>query len=382
MRWWQLALLTTTMLMGMAVWLAASAVGPVLALTLHLSPSATGWLTSGVQLGFVVGTLVTAILNLADLWPARWFVAGAAVLAAVANAGLLVAEGFGTAFLSRFLTGVALAGVYPPAMKMAASWFKDRRGLAIGCIVAALTAGKALPYLLSGVDALGLHIAVGVPSILALAAAVLVAWGYRDGPFLIPPRPFSWGLAASVLREPDVRRATGGYLGHMWELYAFWAWIPGFLAASLAAQGRIEAPAKLWAFVIVAIGALGAVWGGLAADRYGRPRITRFALVVSGTCCLFSPLLFRAPFWLLVAVGLVWGVAVIADSAQFSAMVTEFAPSHAVGTALTLQTSIGFLLTIATIQGVPVIVGWLGWQWAMFLLGLGPMAGIWAMRRL
>lgn len=382
MRWWQLALLTTTMLLGMAVWLAASAVGPVLAASLHLSPAATGWLTSSVQLGFVVGTLVAAVLNLADLWPARWFVAGAAVLAAVANAGLLVADSFGTALVSRFCTGVALAGVYPPAMKMAASWFKDRRGLAIGCIVAALTAGKALPYLLSGVDALGLTVAVGVPSILALGAAVLVAAGYRDGPHLIPPRPFSWGLAGSVLREPDVRRATGGYLGHMWELYAFWAWIPGFLAAALVAQGRIEAPAKLWAFVIVALGAVGAVWGGLAADRYGRPRVTRIALLVSGACCVLSPWFFGAPFWILVSFGMVWGIAVIADSAQFSAMVSEFAPPHAVGTALTLQTSVGFLLTIATIQGVPILAEAIGWQWSMVVLGLGPAAGIWAMRKL
>jgi MFS family permease len=381
-RWWQLALLTITMLLGMAVWLAASAVGPVLAASLHLSQGATGWLTSAVQFGFVVGTLIVAILNLADLWSARWLVAGAAVLAAIANAGLLVADSFGTALLSRFCTGLALAGVYPPAMKMASTWFKDRRGLAIGCIVAALTAGKALPYLLSGIDVLSLTFAVGVPSLMALGAAVLVAVGYRDGPYLVPPRPFSWGLAGTVLRESGVRRATGGYLGHMWELYAFWAWIPGFLAASLAAQGKIEAMAKFWAFVMVAVGAAGAVWGGLAADRIGRPRVTRIALVVSGACCILSPLFFQAPFWMLVVFGMVWGVAVIADSAQFSAMVSEFAPPHAVGTALTLQTSIGFLLTIATIQGVPMLAEAVGWQWAMAVLGLGPAAGIWAMRRL
>jgi MFS family permease len=381
-RWWQLGLLTTTMLLGMAVWLAASAVGPVLAATLHLSPGATGWLTSTVQLGFVAGTLVVAILNLADLLPARWLVAGSALFAAVANAGLLLADTYTGALVSRFLTGVALAGVYPPAMKMAATWFKERRGLAIGCIVAALTAGKALPYLLSGIDTLSLTLAVGVPSLMAIAAALLVAVGYRDGPFLVPPRPFSWGLVGTVLREPGVRRATGGYLGHMWELYAFWAWIPGFLGASLAERGQLVAMAKLWGFVIVAIGAVGAVWGGLAADRYGRPRVTRIALVVSGACCLASPILFHAPFGILVAFGMLWGMAVIADSAQFSAMVSEFAPAHAVGTALTLQTSLGFLLTILTIQGVPMMAGAVGWQWAMFLLGLGPMAGIWAMRRL
>lgn len=381
-RWWQLALLTTTMLLGMAVWLAASAVGPVLAASLHLSTGATGWLTSTVQLGFVAGTLIVAILNLADLLPSRWFVAAAAVAAAIANAGLLVADSYGAALASRFCTGVALAGVYPPAMKMAATWFRDRRGLAIGCLVAALTAGKSLPYLLSGIDVLSLDIAVGVPSLMALGAAALVAVGYRDGPYLVPPRAFSWGLVGSVLRESGVRRATGGYLGHMWELYAFWAWIPGFLAAALAAQGRLEAMAKFWAFVIVAVGAVGAVWGGLASDRFGRPLVTRVALLVSGTCCLLSPWLFSGPFWLLVVFGMIWGIAVIADSAQFSAMVSEFAPPHAVGTALTLQTSLGFLLTIATIQGVPVLANAFGWQWSMAVLGLGPAAGMWAMRRL
>jgi predicted MFS family arabinose efflux permease len=267
-------------------------------------------------------------------------------------------------------------------MKMAASWFRDRRGLAIGCIVAALTAGKAIPYLISGLEGLTLAPAVVIPSLAALTAGLLVAAGYRDGPYLPAPRPFSWGLAGTVFRDVEVRRATGGYLGHMWELYAFWAWIPGFLAASLAAQGRSEAPATLWAFAIVAIGAAGAVWGGLAADRHGRPRVTRVALLVSGACCLLSPLLFRAPFWLLVMVGLVWGVAVIADSAQFSAMVTEFAPPHAVGTALTLQTSMGFALTAITIQAVPVAADAVGWRWAFALLALGPALGIAAIRPL
>lgn len=381
-RWWQLALLTTAMLLGMSVWLAASAVGPVLAASLHLDAGQTGWLTSAVQLGFVAGTLTAAILNLADILPSRWYVAGAAVLAAVANASLLLVDSYAGALTSRALTGAALAGVYPPAMKMAASWFVARRGLAIGAIVAALTAGKATPYLISGLDGVRLAPAIAIPSITALLAAALVGFGYRDGPHASPPRPFSWGLVGTVLREPRVRQATGGYLGHMWELYAFWAWIPGFLGAALAPAGEPATKASLWGFAAVAIGAVGAIAGGLAADRWGRPRITRLALVASGLCCLLSPLLFHAPRAILLAVALLWGIAVIADSAQFSAMVTESAPPHAVGTALTLQTSLGFLLTIATIQLVPWVAGALGWQWSMVALALGPAAGLWAMRRL
>ena len=381
-RWGQLALLTTAMLLGMAVWLAGSAVGPVLAITLDLSPRQTGWLTSAVQVGFVAGTLAVAVLNLADLWPARWLVATAAVAAATANASLLLADDFSTALLSRASTGVALAGVYPPAMKMAASWFRDRRGLAIGAIVAALTVGKSVPYLISGLHDLTLATAIGVPSLMSLGAALLVAVGYRDGPYLTAAKPFSWHLAATVMRENGVRRATGGYLGHMWELYAFWAWIPGFLAAAFAARGMPVAGARTWGGVVVALGAIGSVWAGLAADRIGRARVARIALIVSGACCILSPLMFRLPIWALLAVAIIWGVAVIADSAQFSAMVTEFAPPHAVGTALTLQTSLGFLLSIATIQVVPWLAGLIGWQWAMVVLVLGPIGALRSLRSL
>lgn len=380
-RWRQLTLLAIVVLFGMAVWLAASAIKPALAASLSLSTSQTGWLTSGVQLGFVAGTLLAAVLNLADILPAGRYVAVSALAAGVANAALLVAPDFATALVTRIVTGAALAGVYPPAMKMAATWFRAGRGVAIGTVVGALTAGKALPYLLEGIGTLPLAAAVLVPSAMACCAAVLVTMGYRDGPFTFPARPFSWGLVGTVLRQPKVRQATGGYLGHMWELYAFWTWIPGYLAASRLAHGDDPEGVGVWAFVVVAIGALGAVWGGRAADRIGRGRVVRRAMLVSGACCAASPLLFVAPWWLLVGVALVWGIAVIADSAQFSALVTEHAPSHAVGTALTLQTSIGFLLTIVTIQGVPLVAEAIGWQWAFAALALGPAAGVWAVRK-
>jgi MFS family permease len=292
----------------------------------------------------------------------------------VANASLLLTDAFAPALASRLLTGVAVAGVYPPAMKMASTWFRERRGLAIGAIVGALTAGKALPYLLGGTQ-VSLETAVLVPSAGALVAAVAIASAYRDGPHAFPARPFSWHLAGSVVREKRLRGISGGYFGHMWELYAFWAWIPAFLAASAQATGA-EAPISLWAFATVAIGAAGCIWGGWAADRVGRPRVVRIALWVSGSCCLLSALLFNAPFWMVVLLSLVWGVAVIADSAQFSALVTENAPPHAVGTALTLQTSVGFLLTIASIQLLPVIANAVGWRWTMVVLALGPAAGL------
>jgi MFS family permease len=380
-RWRQLALLATAELLGMSVWFAGTAVAPALRSRLLLSGSEAAWLTSAVQLGFVAGTLIAAVLNLSDVWPLRWYVAGSAALAAAANAWLIPAASLPVALASRALTGMALAGVYPPAMKMAATWFKAERGLAIGAIVGALTVGKALPYLLEGSGALPFRAVVAAPSVAALCAGLMIALWFREGPYPFPARPFSWGLVGSVVREPVLRQVTGGYLGHMWELYAYWAWVPTFLAASFAAR-HAGAAVGIVPFFCVAIGGAGALWGGRAADRIGRIRVVRASLYLSGACCVLSAGAFGGPAWLVVSLCLVWGIAVIADSAQFSALVTEHAPPHAVGTALTLQTSLGFLLTAASIQLVPAVAAATGWRWAMVILTLGPVAALWSVRRM
>jgi MFS family permease len=382
-----LALLSAAILLGMSVWFAASAAAPHLQERWGLDPTRAGWLTTLVQLGFVAGTLAAAFLNLADLVSARSYFSASAASAAVANAALLVVPDYGTALLSRFLTGFFLAGVYPPAMKMAATWFRRGRGLAIGTLVGALTVGKATPYLVDVFGGAGIGFIVLSTSACGLLAAVLVAVAYRDGPHAFPRRPFSWGLVGEVVRERKWRLATGGYLGHMWELYAFWTWISAFLAASHAAAsgaatGAAGPATKLAAFAAIAIGGAGCVWGGRVADRIGYEALTIRAMAASGSCALLVGLLFGGPAWLLVPVVWTWGFFVVADSAQFSALVTEVVPAHAVGTALTLQVSSGFLLTMVTIQLVPWISEVAGWRWAFPVLALGPGLGIASIRRL
>lgn len=367
----------------MSLWFSASAVTPQLRSIWGLTTAEAGWLTTIVQLGFVCGTAVAAVLNLADVIPAGRLFSVSALLGAVANAAILSAPGFPAALGLRFLTGFFLAGVYPPAMKMTATWFRAERGFAIGVIVGALTVGKATPYLVRALPHVGLRPVVLTSSVGALIAAILVATTYRDGPYPFAPRPFSWHQVRDVVRIREWRLATSSYLGHMFELYAFWTWIPSFLAASVAAGERVRAPRliSLLAFTTIAIGGAGSVWGGLFADRRGRERLVSISLFMSGSCCLVSGLLFGGPIWVLGALSMTWGFFVIADSAQFSTLVTESVPAHTVGTALTIQTSLGFLLTMLPMQLVPLIAQRIGWRWGFVILALGPIAGIAAIRR-
>lgn len=379
-----MAVLAIGQLLGMAPWFSASAVSPALARVWSLSPSATAWLTISVQLGFVAGALVSAILTLADRLSARRLVAVSAGLAALATLGVAASPNARVAIACRVLTGAALAGVYPPAMKIAAGWFKEGRGLAIGILVGALTLGSASPHLVRwAVASTAWRIVLIVAALSAVLGGLLVLLVPGDGPFAAPSPPFSLAAAPRILKNRAVALANLGYLGHMWEVYAMWTWMAVFVAASEHARRGpgvdVTGTAAFVTFGVIGIGALGCWLGGRYADRWGRTAVTSVAMVMSGTCALFAGAVFGAPLVALLPLLLVWGVTVVADSAQFSAAVSELAPRDYVGTALTLQTSLGFLLTCATIYVLPRVAERIGWRWSMSILALGPALGVWAM---
>jgi MFS family permease len=382
-RWRALALLAVTLVLAMSTWFSASAVIPQLRVQWNLSDSAAAWLTIAVQLGFVGGALVSSLLNLSDIVSPRHVILGGAVGAATVNGLLVIAGSAAVGIALRFATGFFLAGVYPPAFKLMSTWFKKGRGMALGILAGALVVGNAMPHLVNGLGGLDWRLVIYVTSALTLAGGLLTEFAVKEGPFPFPRAIFDPRQAGRVFSNRGVRLASFGYFGHMWELFAMYAWFLVFFSEALTSRGTPVGSAAAYAtFAVIAIGGLGSWVGGILGDRWGRTRTTAAMMGVSGSCAVLIGLLFGAPAWLVLLVSLVWGFAIVADSAQFSTMVTELSDQAYVGTALTLQLAGGFALTVATIWLIPILEDAFGWRWAFAFLALGPALGVLAMLRL
>lgn len=373
----QLALIALTQIFGLSVWFSSSAVVPNLVRDWGISISDAAWLSMATQFGFAVGAIAASLIGLFDRFRPNRVLATSALCAAILTSGFAwVVSSLHMAVVIRFLLGICFAGIYPPGLKLTASWSLQSRSRSFGILGGCLTIGSSLPYLLKSLHDLQWQTLVGSTAVACALAGLLSLMFIKSGPFQDPPAPIDGRYAWHMFQEQGPRAACFGYFGHMFELYAVWTWLPIFMMHSLN-ETSITPMLGMSVFLCMGLGGfVGCLLGGVLADRFGQERVAIFALSISGACCVLSPFFFSTSVPALLAFSLIWGAAVIADSGLFSALLSSTADKRAVGTALSFQTAVGFLITISTIQLTPVLAEAFGWRYAFPYLVIGPIFGV------
>jgi predicted MFS family arabinose efflux permease len=365
---------------GISLWFAGNAVMTDLQRELNMGDAILGHLTSAIQLGFILGTLVFALFTLSDRFsPSKVFFV-CALAGAISNAGVYFAPDFTFLMLFRLITGFFLAGIYPVGMKIASDYHLKGLGKALGYLLGALVVGTAFPHLLKTLtQALPWRYVILITSVLATMGGFMVLLFVPDGPFRKKSHQLDLMALFTVFKGKEFRSAAFGYFGHMWELYTFWAFVPVILGTYLQFHPSVDFDISLFSFLIIGIGAVGCVFGGHLSLSLGSKFVAFIALFVSGLCCLLSPLFFQLPVLLFFLFLFIWGFSVISDSPQFSTLVAKTAPKESIGTALTIVNSIGFAITIISIQLVSFMSTFIDHRYLYLVLAIGPVVGLFAM---